>query len=230
MCMSPHPSGRPSPAGPRARLPRAVLILALMLPSGCVFAQTTPPHNASLDARDARGLTPLVAAAAGGDTAAVKALLAEGAGVDATAADGRTALIAAAESGKIETVEALVAAGANLNWSSRSTGTALNVAENTGQAQIAALLLESGAHSTGKSVGDTVCVRPWAGDGFCGTVRSFSTRSVEIEITRIVGCAGGCQARPQCSAARPVGGSSGVQPGDHIAIPSWCLTQTGVKP
>ena len=212
-------------------------VLATAIAPRCASAQSADPSNtapkassnASLDARNARGLTALVAAASSGDAAAVKSLLAQGAAVDATAADGRTALIAAAQSGKIEIVAALVAAGANLNWSARATGTALNVAENTGQAQIAALLLASGAHSTGKSVGDTVCVRPWSGDGFCGTVRSFSTRAVEIEITKIVGCtASGCQARQECSAGRPVGGSNGAQTGDRIAVPSWCLTQTGL--
>jgi hypothetical protein len=214
------------------------LALALTLSPRCASAQSAEPSNtardashATLDARDARGLTALVAAASSGDAAAVKSLLAQGAAVDATAADGRTALIAAAQSGKIEIVAALIAAGANLNWSARGTGTALNLAENTGQAQIAALLLASGALSTGKSVGDTVCVRPWSGDGFCGTVRSFTTRAVEIEITKIVGCAGsGCQARAECSAGRPVGGASGAQTGDRMAVPSWCLTQTGVKP
>jgi Ankyrin repeats (3 copies) len=234
MRLSPNPPGRPRHHRPSARLPRAILILALIFSPGCAFAQSTQqnsgPEAAGLDARDAHGLTPLVVAASQGDTALVKSLLAQGAGVNATAADGRTALIAAAQSGKIDTVAALIAAGAHLDWSARGQGTALNVAENTGQMQIAALLLASGAHSTGKSVGDSVCVRPWAGDGFCGTVRSFTTRSVQIEITKIVGCTDGCQARPECSAARPVGGSNGVQPGDRIAVPSWCLTQTGVKP
>ena len=186
--------------------------------------------GSGLDARDAQGLTPLIVAASAGQAATIKSLLARGAGVDATAADGRTALIAAAQSGKIEAVEALIAAGADLNRAARGTGTALNVAENTGQTQMAALLLASGAHSTGKSVGDTVCVRPWGGDGFCGTVKSFSVRSVQIAVTRIVGCAGGCQAREECSAAKTVGGDNGIQSGDQIAVPSWCLTHTGVTP
>jgi len=234
MRLSPTPPGRPCHHRPWTRLPHAILILALIFSSACIFAQSAQGNSraeaAALDARDAHGLTPLVAAASEGDTALVKSLLAQGAGVNATAADGRTALIAAAQSGKIEIVATLIAAGAHLDWSARGEGTALNVAENTGQVQVAALLLEAGAHSTGKSIGDTVCVRPWAGDGFCGTVRSFTTRSVEIEITKIAGCAGGCQARPECSAGRPVGGGNGVQPGDRIAVPSWCLTQTGVKP
>jgi hypothetical protein len=193
-------------------------------------AQSSPQHDASLDVRNAQGLTPLVAAASAGDMATVKSLLAKGADVDATAADGRTALIAATQGGKLEAVEALIAAGANLNLATRGGGTALNIAENTGQAQLAALLLQAGAQSTGKSVGDTVCVRPWGGEGFCGTVKSFTTRAVQIQITRILGCAGGCEAREECSAGKVVGGSNGAQSGDPIEVPSWCLTQTGVKP
>jgi ankyrin repeat protein len=215
-----------------AQFPFAAIALALFAVSTYAqgAAKTLAPHDASLDVRDAHGLTQLIVAASSGQTATINSLLAQGAGVDATAADGRTALIAAAQSGKIEAIESLVAAGANLDWSSRGTGTALNVAENTGQTQIAALLLQAGAHSSGKSVGDTVCVRPWGGDGFCGTVKSFSMKLVQIQITKIVGCAGGCEAREECSEAKLVGGNNGVQAGDQVAVPSWCLTHTGVKP
>ena len=188
------------------------------------------PHPAEIDARNPDGLTQLIIAASAGQTAAVRSLLASGASVDATSADGRTALIAAAQNGQIDAVKALIAAGADLNRAARGTGTALNVAENKGETEIAALLLASGARSTGKSVGDTVCVRPWSGDGFCGSVKSFSIPSVLIQVTRIVGCANGCQARQECSAGEIVGGANGIQAGDHVAVPSWCLTQTGEKP
>lgn len=213
-------------------LAAAVLMLTLLVP--CAWAQEAAQagtqHNAGLDARNAQGLTPLIVAASAGQAETIKSLLAQGAGKDATAADGRTALIAAAQSGRIEAVRALIAAGANLNWAARSTGTALNAAENKGETEIAALLLASGAHSTGKSVGDTVCVRPWGGNGFCGTVKSFSVRAVQIKVTRIVGCTNGCPAREECSAAMEVGGAHGVQADDPITVPSWCLTHTGVKP
>jgi hypothetical protein len=210
----------------------AALSVAFLVPSAWaqVAAQSRPQQGVSLDARDAKGLTPLIVAASAGQTDTVRSLLAQGAGIDATSADGRTALIAAAQSNRIEVVQALIAAGANLNRASRGAGTALNVAENKGETQIAALLLASGARSTGKSVGDTVCVRPWAGDGFCGTVKSFSIRSVEIQVTKIVGCANGCAAKQECSAGKTLGGSDGLQAGDPIAVPSWCLSQTGVKP
>jgi hypothetical protein len=209
-----------------------VLLRVILAPS--LWAQGTAQSNqeqpAGLDARDAQGLTPLVAAAAAGQADTVKSLLAQGAGINAISADGRTALIAAVQNDHMDVVQILIAAGANLNVATRFTGTALHLAENKGETQIAALLLASGARSTGKSVGDTVCVRPWGGDGFCGTVKSFSIRSVQIQVTKIMGCANGCPAREECSASKPVGGTDGLQTGNQIAVPSWCLTQTGVKP
>ena len=212
----------------------AVACLSLIIPSPGALTQATaqasPQREAGLDARGANGLTPLVVAASAGQTDTVLSLLAQGASVNATSADGRTALIAAVQGGRIEVVQALISAGANLNAATRGRGTALEVAEAKGEAQIAALLLSSGARSSGKSVGDTVCVRSCCGDGFCGIVKSFTIRSVEIQVTKIVGCTMGCPAREECSASLPVGGSGGVRAGDPIAVPSWCLTQTGVKP
>jgi hypothetical protein len=190
----------------------------------------SPLQAAGLDARNAQGLTPLIVAASAGQTDMVLSLLAQEAGINATSADGRTALIAAVQNDHIDVVHALIKAGANLNAATRGTGTALAVAELKGYTQIAALLIASGARSTGKSVEDTVCVRPWGGDGFCGTVESFSIGSVAIQVTRIVGCANVCPARQECSASQPVGGANGLQVGNQITVPSWCLTHTGVKP
>lgn len=210
----------------------AALLLAIPAPGvwAQAAAQSSAPQPTGLDSRDDKGLTPLIIAASAGQADTVKLLLAQGAAVNATSADGRTALIAAVENNQIEVVRALIAAGANLNAATRFTGTALHLAENKGETEIAALLLASGARSTGKSVGDTVCVRPWGGDGFCGTVKSFSIPSVQIQVTKIVGCENGCTAKPECSASKPVGGVNGLQKGNQIAVPSWCLTQTGVKP
>jgi ankyrin repeat protein len=220
----------------RRALPSVLVLSAflsvVLVPSSWAqkVAQSNPQQESSLDTRDAQGLTPLVVAATAGQTDTVRSLLTQGAGVDKTSADGRTALIAAAQSGHIEVVQSLIAAGANLNAATRGTGTALEIAERKGETEIAALLLASGARSTGHSVGDTVCVLPWSGDGFCGTVNSFSVRSVSIQVTKIMGCTNGCSAKQECSASKPLGGPNGLQTGSLIAVPSWCLTQTGVKP
>jgi hypothetical protein len=230
---SKSPGGEPF-AGRVPHLSLAVSILAMAVLGAGAWGQRTGQAgahaNAALDVRDARGQTQLILAAGAGQTATVKSLLAQGAGVDLTAADGRTALIAATETGKVEAVRALIAAGANLNWAIRDAGTALNIAENKGETEIAALLVAAGAQTTGKSEGDTVCVRPWGGHGFCGTVESFTVRAVLIKVTRIAGCAQGCAAREDCSASMPVGGPNGLQAGDSITVPSWCLTETGVRP
>jgi hypothetical protein len=228
------------PAGFRFVHPAFVtfVLLAILVFSACVHApaqsssqtEVSPPREASLDARDAHGLTLLIVAASAGEAGKVDSLLAQGAGVNANAADGRTALIAAVQNNHIEIARSLVAAGANLNLATRGAGTALEVAEANGATEIAAMLLAAGARSSGKSVGDTVCVRPWGGDGYCGTVKAFNIRSVQIQVTKIMGCKNGCSARQECSASRLVGGSGGLRGGDQIAVPSWCLTQTGVKP
>jgi ankyrin repeat protein len=159
----------------------------------------------------------------------VKALLAAGTPVNAADAQGRTALIVAVQNRQAATAKALVSAGADLNREARAAGSALNIAENNGDTELAAWLLAAGAHSTGKSVGDTVCVRSWGGEGFCGQVKAFTVKSVQIAVTSLVGCANGCPARQECSAELSVGGTNGLQRGDAIAVPSWCLTQTGVK-
>ena len=225
----------------RLRLSRYALagsaLTALLLTSAARPQSTAPARPAASisasasqqDARNQQGLTQLIVAASAGDVSSVKTLLAAGAGVDATDANGRTALIVAIQNKQPEVARALVAAGANLNLEARYIGSPLNVAENDGDTEMAAMLQAAGAHSTGKSVGDTVCVLPWGGQGYCGRVKVFTVRSVQLDVTRIVGCAGGCAAREECSAANPVGGVNGLHLGEQIAVPSWCLTSTGVK-
>ena len=211
-------------------------LLAILSVTSLAAAQTAPAaggHGSvaqtASPARDANGSTPLITAAAAGDSATVKSLVSAGASVNATDVHGRTALIVAVESKQPETAKALVAAGADLNREANYIGSALNIAENGGDTELAAWLLAAGAKSTGKSVGDTVCVRSWGGQGYCGVVKSFTVRAVQIAVTRLVGCADGCAVRQECSAGNPVGSVNGLHPGEQIAVPSWCLTDTAVK-
>jgi hypothetical protein len=185
--------------------------------------------GANPNQRDSDGRTPLMDAVAAGKVSSMRVLLSAKADVNAHANSGRTALIEAAAQGNLSAARLLIQSGADLNSTQRGWGSAVKTAERMGHPEIAALLLKAGAKSSGSSVGDKVCVRPWAGDGYCGTIESANKNDFRIRITEIVGCKDGCPAQ-ECSAGRAVGGSYGINIGDEINTVSWCLTQTGVKP
>jgi hypothetical protein len=182
------------------------------------------------DERDKAMRTPLMDAAKSEQIEAVRILIGAGADVNATSASGRTPLIDAAEFGRGDAAQLLIASGANINASQRGWGTALEAAERMGHNELAAMLRRAGARSSGRSVGDTVCVRPWQGDGYCGEVVEVNKTSFRLRVTEIIGCEGGCRAKAECSASRAVGGADGIKVGDEITTVSWCLTHTGVKP
>ncbi len=187
-------------------------------------------QGADPNARDKDGRTLLMDAVAGGQLDAMRLLIAHKADLNAHANNGATPLMVAAEQGRLDAAKLLVESGADLNAASRGWGTALKTAERSGHNDVAAMLRKAGARSTGSSAGDTVCVRPWGGDGYCGTVESLNKTQYRIRVTRIVGCEQGCVAKEECSAGRPVGGSGGIAVGDEVDTVSWCLTHTGVKP
>jgi len=187
-------------------------------------------QGADPNATDAQGRTPLLEAVGAGQTEAVRLLLAAGAKVNAASLDGRTPLIEAAARGHVDVTRLLIEGGADLNAMQRGSGTALQTAERSGNNDIAALLRQAGARSSGRSIGDTVCVRPWKGDGYCGTVESVNKTVFTIRVTKIVGCEKGCPAKAECSAGRDVGGVDGLRPGEVVTTRSWCLTHTGVQP
>jgi hypothetical protein len=181
------------------------------------------------NARDLSRRTPLINAVRTGQFGAVRVLLASGADPNAKDVNGITALIEAADQCRPKSAALLINAGADLNAQTRGLGSALDAAERSGQQEIVTMLRKAGARTTGKSVGDKVCVRPWGGDGYCGKVESSDKNAFQIRVTDIVGCTRGCPARAECSAARPVGGPDGINVGDTVGTVSWCLTQTGVK-
>jgi uncharacterized protein len=182
------------------------------------------------DLRDGAGRTPLLDAVKAGQVEAVRMLLAAGARVNTTSTAGRTALIEAAEFGRNDAARILIDSGADLNASQRGWGSPLEAAERTGNNELAAMLRKAGARSSGRSVGDTVCVRPWQGNGYCGVVEEVNKTSFRIRVTQVVGCENGCEAKSECSESRTVGGADGIQAGDMITTVSWCLTHTGVQP
>jgi hypothetical protein len=184
----------------------------------------------SPNARDTSQRTPLINAVRAGQLGAAQILVAHGADVNARDANGMTALIEAADRGRPKSAAFLIQAGADVNVRTRGLGSALDAAERAGHQDIVAMLRKAGAQTTGKSIGDKVCVLPWGGEGYCGTVESANKNEFRIRVTEISGCAGGCPSRAECSAGRSVGGKDGIAVGDTVKTVSWCLTQTGVRP
>lgn len=170
----------------------------------------------------------LLAAASRGDVAGVVALLRAGASPDASDRSGFTALHQSVEAGDLALARVLLEAGAQADLRSRARGTPLDLAERGGRTEIALLLRRHGAKGSGKSIGDTVCVRPWAGDGYCALVEAADPTRYRLRVSRVVGCPAGCEAEPSCSGGRTVG-AGGLEPGDVLWVPASCLTHTGVK-
>ena len=180
-------------------------------------------------AADEQASRRLTGAEARGDVPQVTALLRQGADPDAGDRSGWTGLHQAAETGDLALARVLLEAGARPDLRSRARGTPLDVAERAGRTDLARLLRSYGARGSGKSIGDTVCVRPWHGDGFCGVVEAVDPTRFRLRVTRVVGCAAGCPPRESCSAGQAVG-PGGLGSGDLLWVPASCLTHTGVRP
>lgn len=97
------------------------------------------------DSPDALGRTALWWAAADGDVALVKRLLAGGAAVNVADIDGETALHAAARAGSADVIAALVRAGATVNRRAAYGATALHVAVRGQHQDAVDALLSAGA-------------------------------------------------------------------------------------
>ncbi len=192
-------------------------------------------EGVDVNARDVSGRTALVRGVEAASLPTVRALLEGGADVDASDRSGLTPLIAAALLGEADIADALLAAGADPDMRHRGYGTALDVAERAGRTALADLLRAHGARGSGHSTGDSVCVRPWDGAGYCGRILAIEGVRYRLRVTTLVGCTGGCEARP-CSGERPVGGEARgrLDVGDELWVESACLTDvgcpTGVEP
>jgi hypothetical protein len=179
-------------------------------------------------AADGEASRRLVAAVARGDAAEATLLLRQGADPDAADRSGWTGLHQAAQTGDLSLARAFVEAGARPDLRSRARGTPLDVAERGGHLELARLLRQHGARGSGKSTGDTVCVRPWDGDGYCAVVEAADPTRYRLRVSRLVGCAGGCAPEPSCSGGQVVG-AGGLGAGDALWVPASCLTHTGVR-
>jgi hypothetical protein len=144
----------------------------------------------------------LTAAVRRGDRAGLVTLLRSGADPDRGDAAGWTALHQAVELGDVASVRVLLDEGAQPDLRARSRGTPLDVAETSGRPDVARLLRARGARGSGKSVGASVCVRPWAGEGYCALVLGRDATRFELRVSRVVGCERGCAAEPPAGSSR----------------------------
>ncbi len=199
-------------------LVRPALSLLLVLGAATVVTALTDRDRALLDA------------ARRGDAPRVEALVRDGADVNAATASGLTPLIEAAARGRTDVARRLIEAGADPDARHRELGTALDAAQRNGHRDIVEMLRRRGARGSGKSVGDTVCVRRWSGSGFCGVIEDVRGTDYRLGITGLQGCLQGCPPDDDCSAGRPVGGGDrdAVRAGGEIRVKSWCLTHTAV--
>ena len=224
------PAGAQDPAGPRsgALEPADRKLLAAAARGDVPALTAVAASGARVDAKDAEGRPALLLAARSGRPEAVRVLLAHGADPDVSDRGGWTPLHEAAEAGSTGVLDLLLEAGAFPDPQSRARGTPLDVAERAPGDGAARLLRAHGARGSGKSIGATVCVRPWRGEGFCAVVEDVDPTRHLLRVTSIVGCAGGCKPDPVCSLGRPVGGPDGLAPEDRLRVPSSCLTHVGV--
>ncbi len=176
-------------------------------------------------AREDGRRTLLMDAVATGDPEIVRVLLRGGAEPGAATATGWTALHEAASKRYLEVLRDLLDAGASPDTLDRAVGTPLDVAERDGMAAVARLLRDRGARGSGKSVGDTVCVRPWSGKGYCGVVETRSGPTYRLRVSEILGCKSGCAGLAECSGGRRV---DGLTIGATVDVPGSCLTHTGL--
>jgi hypothetical protein len=191
---------------------------------GFVAVLAAGPSSAADDEASRR----LAAAVARGDAAQAVTLLRQGADPDAADRSGWTGLHQAADTGDLSLARAFLGAGAHPDLRSRARGTPLDVAERAGRRELASLLRQYGARGSGKSIGDTVCVRPWRGDGYCAIVEAADPIRYRLRVSRVIGCGAGCEPEPSCSGGQVVG-AGGLGAGDVLWVPASCLTHTGVR-
>jgi ankyrin repeat protein len=125
--------------------------------------------------------SPLVEAARLGDTAAVRALLDEGAPVDLASGDGTTALHWASYHDDVDTAERLLAAGADANAANDLGATPLWAASQNGSVTMVRRLLAAGADPNKALLQGETPVMVAARSGAAEAVESLLEHGAEIE-------------------------------------------------
>ncbi|HEV8677138.1 MAG TPA: ankyrin repeat domain-containing protein [Methylomirabilota bacterium] len=155
--------------------------------------------GADPNAKDDRGVPPLIYAGNLGQAEIVAALVDAGAEVNASPQNDTTPLIAAVTGGSREAVEKLLAAGARVDQPDRLQRTALQAASNWGRNEIAALLLESAAPADPRALA-IAALR-----GNADQVRGLLSRGADANADRghaLAEAARGCQRRDNTEVIR----------------------------
>ena len=130
---------------------------------------------------------PLVEAARVGDTAAMRALLAQGAGVDAAEGDGTTALHWASYRDDIETVGLLLDAGADVNAANDLGATPLWAAGQNGSEVMVRRLLVAGANPNLALLAGETALMVAARSGAPEVVELLLRRGAEVDARGVRG-------------------------------------------
>ena len=124
---------------------RAAMLFDAVLKKDAGRVRQALRAGADANARDDRGVPPLIYAGAHGQTEIVTALIEAGADVNASPEHDTTPLISAITGGSIEAVRKLLEAGAKIDQADRLRRTPLQVASQWKRTEITSLLLASSA-------------------------------------------------------------------------------------
>jgi ankyrin repeat protein len=147
--------------------------------AGNLVALKALTRNENVNARDKRGATPLMYAAAFGNIQEMKLLLDAGADVNARSTSGATALIWAA--GEPLRSRMLIERGADVNAQSRQGRTPLMAAaRREGAADLVRLMLAKGADITAKDIQDDTALTLASRTGDLETIKLLIDRGADI--------------------------------------------------
>ena len=141
--------------------------------SGALFACSSPSHVPYA--------TPLLSAAAAGESEQVEIQIAEGVDLDQPFA-GETALMVAARAGRLRVVEILIAAGADVNaqTSRELEATALMMAARYGRIEIVEVLLDHGADADSRTSNGYTALMRAARNGKTNAVRLLVENGADV--------------------------------------------------
>ena len=162
-------AGRPGNRAPRRGFLRAAGAAVL----GALAEASAQPG--------ATGDMALIAAAERGDTAAIRKLLAEGAGVNARDGQGRTALLAATQRNRIEAARVLIEAGADVNAKDGLQDSPFLYAGAEGRLEILKLTLAHGADLKSTNRYGGTALIPAGHHGHVETVRELLRTAIAVE-------------------------------------------------